>query len=93
MAKKMANKPKMWRRLANKISMTIPTKQVVKDENGNESEIVVPVEIPLTGDQLRYANRMKIATKSPGSNLLHGMMKRGGLLIENPADDTINNVQ
>lgn len=93
MAKKMTNKPKMWRRLANKISMTIPTKQVVKDENGNESEIVVPVKIPLTGDQLRYANRMKVGAKSPGSDLLHSMMKRGGFLIENTGDVTINNVQ
>lgn len=82
---------KMWRRLANKISMTFPSKQIVKDENGNESEIVVPVKIPLTGRQIRHANKMKIDTKSSGSNLLHNLMHRGGFLIENKVNDTINN--
>ena len=83
-------KGKMWRRLANKISMTIPTTQKVKDENGNESDIVVPVKVNLTGKQIRYANRNKIAAKAPASDLFMKMMASGGYLIENNSGDTID---
>lgn len=88
-----ANKGKMWRRLANKLSVTVPMRQTVKDEAGNESEIVVPMKMTLTGKDIRNANRNKVAAKAPCSNLMYSLMARGGYLIDNPSDVTINNDQ
>lgn len=80
MARKMKSKQKMWRRLANKLTMTIPHKQMVKDEAGNESEVVIPMKVAISGQNLRYMNRIKPKQSQIASNLMMALMARGGLI-------------
>ena len=80
MAKKMVNKMKHWRRMANKIVMMVPKEHTIENADGTKELTTVDEPVILTGRRLKAFNDFHRKEKPPLFGLLKEMYFRAGLI-------------